>query len=344
MSHNLTDRDGMFTVREAAWHGLGTVLDEHPTREQAKKIAHDWEPVAETIYRKVPIVGEDGSLGHTFEEISGFRANVRSDTAETLGVTSESYELVSNTDMYDIAELIQGEDKSQVKFETGGSLKGGAKVWLLLRLNEPLVVKGDPHGATIPYYALQNSHDGSGAFRGQATMTRIVCDNTSQMADMDAAARGTSFNFNHTKNIQERVEQARDALAGWRDSISRWHLLSETLMAAKVEPEAVIMFVEKFIPMPLATVTSDRVRENVRTQQLEMLSIFEGRTMEGIADTAYGLVQAAAEFQQHYRRAQSRETRFKRAYLDTSDVLAQAQEIACELAGIEYAGRVTSAS
>ncbi len=48
-------------------------------------------------------------------------------------------------------------------------------VWVLVRLKEPLMVKGDKRGETIPYFALQNSHDGVGAFRGQATMTRIVC-------------------------------------------------------------------------------------------------------------------------------------------------------------------------
>src|SRR3546814_21036780 len=36
------------------WHGLGTVLSEYPTRDEAKAIAHNWEPVTATIYRAVP--------------------------------------------------------------------------------------------------------------------------------------------------------------------------------------------------------------------------------------------------------------------------------------------------
>src|SRR5699024_236789 len=111
---------------------------------------------------------------------------------------------------------------ADVMVESGGSLKGGRLVWLLLRLKDPLVIEGDPRGATMAYYALQNSHDVSGAFRGQATSTRIVCANTSQMADMDARARGTECVFRHTRNVADRIEQARTALAGWRNALDDW--------------------------------------------------------------------------------------------------------------------------
>lgn len=332
MSHNITERDSMFTVREAAWHGLGTVLTDYPTRAEAQAAVLPWEPVTEPVFRRVPGFDEKGEPTVTFEPIEEFRANVRSDDNSVLGLTSAAYETVTNGEMFDIAELLQGEGEA-VRYETGGSLKGGAKVWLLLRLNEPLTVLGDPHGATIPYYALQNAHDGSGAFRGQATMTRIVCDNTSQLADMDAQARGTEFTFRHTKNIKERVEEAKAALAGWRDSIQRWKLLSEALLDAKVEEEAVLMFVEKFIPMPTLGV-SERVQDNVRKAQLELLTIINSETCEGIGHTAYGLVQAATEYQQHYRKSQSGESRFKRAYLDRSDVLVQAQDLVADLVGV----------
>ena len=39
MSHNITSTDNLFVVREPAWHGLGTVLDEYPTRAEAQKLA-----------------------------------------------------------------------------------------------------------------------------------------------------------------------------------------------------------------------------------------------------------------------------------------------------------------
>ena len=65
-------------------------------------------------------------------------------------------------------------------------------------------------------------------------MMRIVCANTSHVADLDARARGTEFVFRHTKNVGDRVEDARRALAGWRDSLDDWAQLQEVLARADV--------------------------------------------------------------------------------------------------------------
>ena len=328
MAHNITDRDGIFTVRQPAWHGLGTVLEDYPTVEEAKALVHPWEPVSEPLYRQVPIVGEDGTLSTVFEPVENFVLNARSDDGYPLGVVSDTYTPVTNQEMYDIAEVIEGVDKGQVQLETGGSLFGGKKVWLLLRLREPISVKGDPQGATIAYYALQNAHDGSSSFRGQGTNVRVVCDNTSRAADLDAAARGTEFTFHHTKNIGDKIEDAKQALAGWRESVQQWRLVNEELISMKISDAQAREFAELFIPMPPARATSDRVIDNVVTARDELLSILNGPTCEGIGRTAYGLVQSASEYHQHIRAARSLESRFRRAYLEPQRILTDAVEIA----------------
>lgn len=334
MSSGITQRDGMFAVRKAAWWDLtgAHVLSDYPTREEAQKIAHNWEPVEEPIYRRVEHIVFDG-IGQEvpvsdYEEVEGFKLNARSDDGHPLGVVSDTFVTVLNNEMYDIAEAIEGQDKGAVKFETGGSLKGGAKVWLLLCLREPLMVNGDPHGATIPYFAMQDSKDGSGAFRGQATMTRIVCDNTSHMADLDAQARGTEMLFRHTKNIQERIDQAREAMAGWRDSVQRYRLLSEDLIQTRVSRDQVELFVCEFIPMPEIHAVSDRVVHNVETARKALRDILASQTCEGIDRSAYGLVQASVEYLEHARAARSPESRFKRAYLERNTIVTDAVQLA----------------
>jgi phage/plasmid-like protein (TIGR03299 family) len=332
--HNVTERDGLFVVRNAAWHGLGDVLEDYPTREEGQKIAHNWEPVTEPVYRRVPVINEDGTLTEQYEVVEGFNANVRSDTGTTLGVVTDTYEPVLNNTMWDIAEAIEGIDKGSVKYETAGSLKGGSKVWLLLRLAEPITVKGDPNGAVLPYYALQNSFDGSGSFRGQSLMTRIVCDNTAQAADYEAKIRGTEFTFRHTKNIHDRIEEGRIALAGWRHSVKEWQLLSEHLVTIPITATQRIEFVDIFVPMPPANLTSDRVVNNVLEARNTIRDILDGETCEGISNTAYGLVQASIEYANHYRRANTQASRFKRAYLDRSQITADASKIVRELVGV----------
>jgi phage/plasmid-like protein (TIGR03299 family) len=337
MAHNITERDNLFTVREPAWHGIGTVLPEYPTREEAKAIAHPWEPESQPLYRKEITVSADGEIREEFVEIKSHHQITRSDDHSPIGVTTSTTSLVSNEEMYDIAEALQG-NASDVKFETGGSISGGAKVWLLLRLNEPLTVKGDPRGESIAYYALQNNHDGNGSFRGQATMTRIVCDNTSLMADLDAEQRGTNFVFRHTSSIKERIEEAKAALQGWRSGILNWNLQMEHLNTVRVNPLQREWFVTTFIPMPQATLVSERVQNNVENARGDLRKILSGVTQEGISDTAYGLVQASIEYSQHYRATRAAtaagrmENLFRRAYLEPSLVTANAVELAEEAA------------
>lgn len=339
MAHEITDRDGLFTVREPAWHGLGTVLPDYPTREQAQTLAHPWEPVTEPIFRRIPVIEPlTGGLSYEYEEISSHKAVVRSDSldGDTLGVVGEGYEPVTNTEMWDIAEALQGEG-TEVRYETGGSLKGGRKVWALLRLDEPVVVPGDPNGAVIPYYALQNAHDGSGSFRGQATMTRIVCDNTAQMADLDAKVRGTEFTFRHTVNVRDRIEEAKLALAGWRESVTEWNRIAEHLVGVQLTGTMLDEFLYAFVPEPAANLVSDRVRDNITRTRDDIVEILRSETCAGIDHTAYGLLSATLEYQQHVRRTKGKtdgdrsENRFKRAYLDRSALTRDAVSLIREV-------------
>lgn len=328
MAHHVTERDNLFTTRTPAWHGLGTVFPDHPTREEAQKIAHNWEPITAPIFSERPIVGEDGDLTTVMEEVEGFKSVVRSDTSDVLGVVSESYTPVNNSEMYDIAEAIEGEAKGSVMYETGGSLKGGSKVWLLIRLRDPLIIGGDDATATIPYYALQNNHDGLGSFRGQATMTRIVCDNTAQVADLDARARGTEFVFRHTRNVKDRIEEARAALAGWRESVETYRLLAEHLASEPISRSEARLFIDSFIPEPMEHIVTERVRNNIDRSREAWWQFYNDQTTERLQNTRWGLVQASVEYLNHGKRAHTQESRFKRSYLDRSELTQQAMKIA----------------
>lgn len=327
MSAGITRTDGVFSVREPMWHGLGNVLSDYPTRAEAQAIAHPWNPTTEPLYRAVPIIGDNGDPTMTYVEVEDAKAVIRDDNDAYLGTISSTLEPVSNDEMYDIAEVIQGEG-SDVRFETGGSLYGGQKVWLLLRLEEPIVVKGDPNGATLPFFALQNDNTGKGAFRGQGVQTRIVCDNTSKMADLDAEHFGTDFVFWHTMSVHERIEGAKEALAGWRESVAAYQRLSEHLLTMKVTKKQRELFITEFVPMPVGNVISDRVVGNIETAREQIREILAGPTSEGVNLTAYGLVQSAIEYGQHVRRANSQESRFKRTFLKRDRLAADAVELA----------------
>jgi phage/plasmid-like protein (TIGR03299 family) len=332
MSHEITATDSLFSVREMPWHGLGHVLPDYPTREVAQQLAHNWEPIREPIFGREPVITDDGDLTVEYVEIPDEVRIVRSDNRQHLGVVPEQLPTITNTEMYDLAEEIQGGPASDVLWETGGSLNGGRKVWLLLRLAEPLQIKGDPNGTSLPFYLLQNEHTGKGAFSGSATQIRPICANTIRQADMDAKAHGTEFTFRHTKNMRDRIEQAREALQGWRESLDEYRRLAEFMLDQPVSHHAQVEFLQRFIPEPISTMTSDRVKNNIAKAREQWTEVYDSVTCEGIRETAWGLVQASSEWSEHVRRANSAETRFRRAVIERNTILTDAKNLALEAA------------
>jgi phage/plasmid-like protein (TIGR03299 family) len=349
MAHEITSRDGVFAVRNAMWHGLGTVLPDYPTHEEAQAIAHPWEPITEDLYRKVLEIKShchtDDCVPHSecgltedfierYEVSETAKLNVRSDDGFELGPVSPGYVTVNNSTMYDIAEAIEGLDKGAVQYETGGSLAGGRRVWLLLRLTEPIKIIGDPHGSVIPYFALQNAHDGSASFRGQAIADRIVCANSARLADMFAQTHSTEFTFSHTRNVMERIDQARQALAGWRQSVNYYQHLGDHLVTMSFDEEQQSEFLSRFIPMPPPSTCTERVARNVDEARVAVLGFLHSQTCEGIENTAWGMVQASVEYLNWGRRAHTAETRFKRSFLDASELTATAVTLVKDIAGV----------
>lgn len=342
MAHNITENDTVISVRDAGWHGLAKVLDDYVTPEKARELAFDWEPVTTPLYRAVPFISEAGEPVTTYEQVPGIQGVERSDTGEFFGSVGQDYVHATNKELAEVAEAVEGLATGEVRVETAGSLKGGRKVWMLLRLNDPISVKGDPHGDTIPYFALQNNHDGCGSFRGQALFTRVICDNTAQAADLEAQRRGTEFTFRHTSGLKDRIEEAKAAISGWRASIEAWNILMAQMMDVTVTRAQRDLFIEKFIPMPVtANLISGRVLTNIENARAEFTGILNGVTSEGISHTGYGLVQASIEFQQHVRGVRAdtdlgrAESRFKRAYLDRDSLTTVAVNLARQVALVD---------
>ena len=72
-------------------------------------------------------------------------------------------------------------------------------------------------------------------------------------------------------------------------------------------------FLTTFIPMEPGI--TDRAAKNVETARAAVRGILEGRTSEGIGDTAFGLIQAGTEWLDHYRRTRDPESLFRRSLM-----------------------------
>lgn len=326
-----------FVVREPAWHGLATVLEEYPDNwRDARRLAGlDWEPVESPVFPgqpSGPVALDDSDWAPVNEPIPGWKAVTRSDTGELLHIHQNSYELFPNAELGPLVEALL--DEPDVRYETAGVLRGGRQVWVMLRLANPFEIPGDPAGATLSYLALQNAHDGSGALRAQRTQVRIVCANTSAAADRDASRHGMAYTFRHTRNMRDRIEDAKSALAGLRQDQQNYAEWAQELLSIPVTEEQRDEFLGRFIPdPPTDSLISTRVRNNIDRARSDFRSLYLSPTMpEEIHGTAYGLVQASIEYLDHVRKARTAESRFNRSVLNPEGVKLKAEQLVREVA------------
>jgi phage/plasmid-like protein (TIGR03299 family) len=312
-----------FCVRKPSWHGEETLLEAPPTLEEARLIAHPWEPEYEPLYRQLP----DG----TFIQVDDFRAIKRNDTNSLLHVARESFEFFPNKGLYDLAEVFLGQG---AVLETGGTVNGGRQVYLLCYLDEPFQVPGDP-SLTYPFLAILNAHDTSSALRLLPTDIRVVCWNTFNYASLQAEQTGVQYVFKHSKTIKERVEEAKTALSQVRVQSQQYLELATELTGLKVTDEALTDFLVDFLPSPEehGEVISDRVRENIATARKAFKQVYlDSATTEGIRGTGYGLFQAAGEYLDHVRGYRNRDSYLGRTVLSADRNKTRALELVRKVA------------
>lgn len=322
-----------FTVRERSWHGKETVLADHPENWDDARMAAGlmWEPRLTPLYRKET----DDQGVETFVEAEGAKMVERDDTSKALGVVSDTFELITHAEMGQIMEAFL--DQPNVKFETAGSVKEGRQVYATILLDEPYQINGDVDGfgdpvTTLPYFALLNSHDGTGACKGLYTQVRVVCANTVQAASADGDRHGAQFSLRHTSGVKSRIEEARDIVVGARMEALRWREIAEQLALITVTPDQQLQYLSEFIPAPADGVISDRVKANIERDRGKFLhTLNNSLTNSAMASNGLGLFNASVEYLDHVRGFNNRSTYMGRQILSAEPMKAKALKLIREL-------------
>lgn len=295
--------ESCFVTRTPAWHGLGIVLPESPTSEDAIRYAGlDW-----TVEQK-PIFLQNGT------QIMGSYANVRSSDGKPLGIVGDRYKIVQNLDAFSFTDALLGEG---VTYESAGSLKDGKVVWLLAKMPDTIEILGDK---VEPYLVFTNTHDGSGAVRVTMTNVRVVCNNTLNMA-LNRAKR--IWSARHTGSIQNKLDDAMETLQFANDYIKAQKETFEELHKVKLSDTTLYRTIQNIVP--IGEDLSDRQKENLKRISDDILYRFYNapdlvdRDMDGAR-----LVQAVADTTSHItplrQTANYKENHFK-SMLDGNDLL-----------------------
>lgn len=267
-----------FTGRERPWHGLGTSVEEAPDSREALILAGlDWDVIQKPIYT------QDGV------KVNGYKANVRQQDGSILGVVTDRYRVVQNRDAFAFTDELLG---SGIRYETAGSLMEGRKTWILAKLPTRYIIQGED---IIPYLVFSNTHDGSGAIKIAMTPIRVVCNNTLNLA-LDKANR--IWSFNHTGNIELKLEEAKETLFRAEDYMSELGKCFEKLTKIRLSNDAVEEYIKMLLPIEDdASVTTEKnilkLRSDVKRRY------FHAPDLKEVGKNGYRFINAVSDFATH---------------------------------------------
>lgn len=298
MSHEF---ESGFFVRDRAWHGLGTVLEEAPTTDRALELAGlDWEVTLQPVYAQIDIEG----MGELEIPCETHKAVVREKDGnfEPLAVVGNKYTPVQNSEAFRWFDPLVHE--GDCTLDAAGSLRGGRNVWVLAKLTGQTqeVTKGDP---VNPYLLLSNSHDGSRAVTVAFTPIRVVCWNTLSAAHADGDRKDgltKQIKVKHTANVGQALAAVRSTIDLVRGefslSLQQWRAMQakslgivglENYIRQTMNADAVIsaaMNAQEGIPAPRC---EDRI--------VELFENGPGAKLAG--HTVYGAYMAVTHYLDH---------------------------------------------
>lgn len=302
MAHEI---ESMMFVGQTPWHKHGVRCDQDITTGQAMITSGlNWK------VESVPVMTTDGI------ECKEWRAIRRETDASVFAIMLSTYTPLQNDESFSFFDpfLAAGE----ARLETAGSLRGGARVWILAKLNrDPMVIKGND--TVEKYILLSNSHDGTLAVRVGFTPVRVVCANTLAMSHSHHASK--LIKIRHTKNVQVNLEAIRETMnaanAAFEATAEQYRALAATEInsadlakyidvvfetkSSKVETE------DQMIGRLLGESTDqmqDRLlgrKSRVHEPITELFEAGKGQDMAGARGTLWGAYNAVTEYVSHVR-------------------------------------------
>lgn len=269
--------ESMFSVREVPWHGLGTIVEEALTSEEALiQSGLKWRVEPKDLFLA------DGT------KVKNAVANVRNTDNSILGVVTEQYKIVQNEEAFNFTDGLLEYD---VKYETAGSLARGKKVWLLARMPEQIIIEDK----IIPYLVFTNSHDGKGSIRVAITPVRVVCQNTLNLALNDAFR---SWSARHMGNIDDKLEEAKRTLMLANEYLNTFKEEADNLVNKKITDEIFNDIVNELFPV----VDEDSYRKKSNVEYLKSQLKYSYNNTPDInkfKGSAWGVINAVSDFATH---------------------------------------------
>ena len=358
MSHEITERpDGTAEAAFAmtpAWHGLGTVLDHAMTSAEALEAAQlDWEveqwpvgvaqmPDQEDCDQEEESSSDVSDSANPYEAAiwhpqSGVFGNVRSDNGTLLGLVSSRYQVVQNIEAFAFLDALIEEES--MEYEAAFSLRGGKMVCLLARMPSMVeIVDGD---AVVRYLLMSLTHDATGSIKFGPCSTRVVCNNTYQVALGEGTVKDLAIP--HVGNINEKLDRARQIIGLANDEFGLLEEQYKQLAQAEFSHDDWRRYLDILCPIPDEADPdyTKRRADNIIDTRTMINACYTNERQALAPNTAWAAFNAVTEHIDHLPRRgatpQSKaEARFNvTMYGAGRDQKERAFVAACRIAGID---------
>ncbi len=234
MSHNLEVVNGeaqMAYTGEVPWHGLGVKVEENLSPAEFQKAAGlDWDVIERPV-----------SAEFNGEKIfSGHNMLIRETDGKPLTIITGNWNPVQNSEAFEFFNEFC--EVGAMRMETAGSLKGGQWVWALAKMTDTFELFG---GDSIEGYLLfSNPHIYGRGIDIQQTLTRVVCNNT-----INVALQGPSKNkvrFNHRRAFD--ADLAKELLGLAADKMQSFKEMAQFLGTKSYKDEIVADYFDDVFP------------------------------------------------------------------------------------------------
>lgn len=286
MAHDIANINGQdcFFGSEAAWHGLGQVVNG----------ARSWSEVIDLAglnwtVEKQRLFDERG------KEIDYF--GIFRDGLHFLGAVGANYTPIQNADAFAFVDALLSVENG-AHYESAGALGKGERLWTLARIPHDFeVVSGDAHKT---YLLFSTSHDGSLAATAKITSVRVVCNNTLNQA---LALNGSFARVKHTADAQNKLERARLMMGNAVKNVSDLRE-KPALSSRMLDKETYLSCIDRLFPPSLeadGTAKQSTRRDNIVLAFSRLFESNDKDAFPSIRGTAYNLLNAVTEYTDHFR-------------------------------------------
>ncbi len=337
MSHELDFSLGQAAIAirhdgQTPWHGYGQRVapeDVNDLDEWRRAGGIDWDVREQKIFYAK---GDPAEGKGTPTQIPNRKALVRTDTQDVLSVVSDRYHVVQPEEIVGFyKDLIEDQG---FEIDTVGALSDGKRIWALAKAGEGFSIQGQDR---IENYLLAaTSYDASTASIFRPTSVRVVCHNTLTYALNQTGAQYISVPHSTKPDwnaIKAQLGLIPGAQAQFEDEVNQ-------LAEFQVDLECAIAFFKTILGKEAVTVNDDGKVEysNNFKKLFALYEVGTGQNLRSSNHTAWGLVNAVTEYQDHVVKARNNGTRMNSAWFGQGAVRkARAFEQAKELANVKVA-------